>query len=648
MANNFPGNVAYYCASDKWSNVTVKATSTAYTVNNIRRENAPAVGNERCFVAITAGTSSGTAPTMILTRGAKTTDGGMIWMECTGVAALNGDMTNTPNWTTVKNQAISLGHVIQSNDGTKILIVTTAGTTGNGAEPAWTNTVGGTTADNTVTWTTLQISSNHFAQWAAPHRAIGIATKLLGTTDPATFVYVGSSHSYVVAAPTQFTNGQLNTPINVICIDYTNTPPATGDVTTGAIEGDTGGTYIINLQNQPWYIQGVTFKQTGGTNISFQVDTNGGIGIMENCQIWLANSNAGSAIQVTGTGPLVWNNTTLKFSAAGQQLNGNTTPNLLWLDTLSAIDSSGTAPTTLIAYGSFTALSARGVDLSFISGTIVNGGGTGSGNNNLLFEGCKLNSAVTTVGAALGVQGNTIRFMRCASSNFRGAFEKWNGNGKVVANTTVYRNGGCIVSGQNLSWAFTTNSACGTANPFTAVPIQLANTTTSANVTVTLYGLYNAAAVPTNAQVFFDCEYMGSSASPQLYGLSSRVANLVATPANLTADAASDWTQGLTARANSHAYSVGNTISVPDNTGRCFFCTVAGTSASSEPAGYATAIDGGSVTDGGATFRAGCRFSMAVTLSNPQPQLTGPLLAVVSVGAASVSGIYVDPFINLM
>jgi hypothetical protein len=62
------------------------------------------------------------------------------------------------------------------------------------------------------------------------------------------------------------------------------------------------------------------------------------------------------------------------------------------------------------------------------------------------------------------------------------------------------------------------------------------------------------------------------------------------------------------ARANATAYVLGAFITVPDNTGGSggasypFVCTTAGTTAGSEPAGYATATAGSTVTDGTAVF----------------------------------------------
>ena len=81
---------------------------------------------------------------------------------------------------------------------------------------------------------------------------------------------------------------------------------------------------------------------------------------------------------------------------------------------------------------------------------------------------------------------------------------------------------------------------------------------------------------------------------------------------------------------------------VASNPGRVFFCTQAGTSNGTEPAGYATAVDGGSVTDNGAVFRAGWRFSFSVNVTSPNPQIAGYGYVHVYVGKISVT-CYIDP-----
>lgn len=89
MANIYLSSVAY-AAVTQWS-----ASLTA-TVGMIRRQLAtPSAGNERCWRCTTAGTTGATEPTWSLTANSTTNDNGVVWTECTGQAAYNGDTTGT-------------------------------------------------------------------------------------------------------------------------------------------------------------------------------------------------------------------------------------------------------------------------------------------------------------------------------------------------------------------------------------------------------------------------------------------------------------------------------------------------------------------------------------------------------------------------
>jgi len=206
----------------------------------------------------------------------------------------------------------------------------------------------------------------------------------------------------------------------------------------------------------------------------------------------------------------------------------------------------------------------------------------------------------------------------------------------------VVRTGGASDGTTPISWKIVTTASATWTFPFSSLPISLWNATTGANRTVTVYGVANSATVPNNDDIWIECSYLGSSSSPLASFKSNTKDSILGTNAALTADTTSAWDSAATARANSTAYSVGDIRKVASNSGRIFFCTTAGTSAGSEPGGYSSAVDGGSVTDGSAVFRAGYRFSMAVTLTSPQPQMAGDIRTTVKVGKASAT-YYVDP-----
>ena len=176
--------------------VTVRPQNTAVAAGVIRRQfTAPAVGSERCFVCIVAGTTANTTDaTWTLTRGAKTTDGTATWQECTGASSVNGDLTNTATWTQAKAIGTpTLGAIIQRNNGASYWICSTAGTLG-ASEPSWPNNTAGTTqADGTTTWTCLGVVGN-FTGGQAPFARLASACAstwfVAGNT-----IYVGDNHA---------------------------------------------------------------------------------------------------------------------------------------------------------------------------------------------------------------------------------------------------------------------------------------------------------------------------------------------------------------------------------------------------------------------------------------------------------------------
>jgi hypothetical protein len=164
-----------------------------------------------------------------------------------------------------------------------------------------------------------------------------------------------------------------------------------------------------------------------------------------------------------------------------------------------------------------------------------------------------------------------------------------------------------------------------------------------------MYIIHGHSALLQNDEVWLECMYQGpTDGGTGVFDLptwkSDTIADVLATPANQDTDTSSWSGAAANARANSTVYALGTIIDVQ---GAPFVCTSAGTSAGTEPAGYATAADGDSVTDSGATFRKMYRQKLPVTLTTPRQK--GAVIGRVVLGAvpSSTLPIYVDPNLYL-
>ena len=637
---------AWYIDSVSYAAVTAWSAGASISAGALRRPTAPSVGNERVVVCIVAGTThASTEPTWTTTKGAKNTDNTVTWQECTGQPGVCGSLTDQDNWTAVKNTSVSLGKVIQNDAGTFLFICSTAGTAGNGSEPTWNTTAGQTTADNTVTWTSLGAVGG-FTAFLAAHARLGNAFATNWGAAGDTF-YVGDDHAETQAAINTLTSpSTAASQCKIFCVDHTKVPAyATGDLKTTATITTTGANNLIIKTGG--YYNGIIFQGGSGANIT-QVtpQPNAVPQVFENCQLAkLATVGATNAISIGAGVPttgqsVTLKNTTVKFGSTSDAIYPNCSV-LRWENTASAI-AGATIPTTLFNKNTAAAgvVDLHGVDLSGLgSGTLF--GNAASSSVYAQLVDCKFGSSYV-IGTPS--PGTIIDVIRGDSGGTNYIHSRTGYEGSHVVSTTVIRTGGSSDGTQAISWNVTTTANCTWFFPFICMPISKWNATTAANVTVTVNGVWNSASLPNNDDIWFDVEYLGSGSSPQATFATVTKASAFASNAALTADSTSAWDSAATARANSHSYSLGDIIKVASNSGRIFFCTTAGTSAGSEPGGYASAVDGGNVTDNTAVFRAARRFSMAVTLSSPQPAQAGPMIVLVKAVKASTT-FYVDPLV---
>jgi hypothetical protein len=587
-----------------WWNMTPWASGTVTAAGAVVRQNAtPVIGNERVFVCTIAGTTGGSEPAWVVTRGAKTTDNTVTWMEMTGVAGLNGDATNTPNWTAAKagNSSPSLGCLIQRNNGASYWVCTTAGAMGL-AEPSWPNDTAGTTqADSGVTWTCLGVVGN-WTGWQTPCPRLAVLASGVGWIVSASAipndisnkcdVYVASEHAETQATAMSFNNvfgrystttPALNVLCRILCVTKTTVPPVSANLTTGASISTTGNS-SINMLTGSHYVQGITISAGSGAVaavISWQNATSLN-GYFKNCTMIKAGTAAGNLAVGNASSILVFDNTTWQFGAVGDNfmLFSSVAAKLIWKNTVSAIQGS-IIPTNLIGSNYAGEVLLEALDLSALTTTILQS--SGANTIRLVTRNCKLNAGVTVSGVPANPFGSVVDLVRCDSGATNYRHEHYEAGGSQVVETTIVRTGGATDGTTPISWKIVTTTAGPSwgAFPFQSMPMAIWNDTTATNRVVTVYGITAAGGLPNNDDIWIEVEYPGSASTPI-------------------------GTIATTTKADTFA------------------------------SGVAVASDG-STWGGGVTA-----FKLVATLSSPQTQMKGPFLIVVKVAKSSTT-FYIDP-----
>lgn len=539
---------AWYVSSVGYAAVTAWAINTATACGAlIRPATTPSVGSERVFVcyfslAGTAQTSATTEPTWPTTRGGQVTDNTNVkWEEVTGQPAVNGDLTSGPVWTNVKNTAVTLGQIIVSGDGTKILLCTTAGTAGNGAEPTWAafSTAGasggtGNTTDNTVTWTTIGNSTtNKPANLAAPHARLGNAyastwyrALTTAANNTGNTVYVADNHAETqTTAITWNPASTLPNMGSTLSFDHTGAIPPTGLTAGASVTVSTANNITIN--GGCMYFYGLTLRPGNGASSSTSnlliTPTGGTVQIFDNCTFRLdntaaANSSAIFLLAAGGTAGenVIWNNCTVRFSTTAQLIAPGS-GQWKWQNTGTILASGSSVPANLITYGLQVASSAsiitlEALDLSQLTGALA----SYNVNNHtgfLLAKDCKLNASTTV--PTPPVPEHAIQLINCDTAGTGYKSSRYKYEGTETTETTIIRSTGASdPSGQGQSRKIATTANVSWLMPFRAEPFAIWNTRTATNVTVSIYGTINSGTLPRNDEIWLEVEYLGTASAP--------------------------------------------------------------------------------------------------------------------------------------
>lgn len=544
--------------------------------------------------------------------------------------------SNTPFSAAQRSTNPGLGTITQNNAGTFLFICSTAGTCGAG-EPTYDTTTGNTTVDSGCTWTCIGATGS-FGLFAAPFARLqtAVSSSWIAAGDT---VYVGSNHAETQSTSMTITvvgSSSSANPVRIYAIDVaSHAPPRAGDLSTAATVSTTGSAAI--LIGGPCDVYGITFVAgTSGSPFSQVAYLSGNVQKYTACSFQYGTSSGGQwNLGANATGVVEWVNTTYKPLAAGQRI-GLHGVQFTWRDTPNAIVL-GTAPSSLFSDTSSPANTTNivGVDLTNLGSNEIFGGATS--NSNCFIANCKLASGTT-----LGSSATTFleRFTAVASGTTAETYSMRivDFSGNLTTLTDLVATSGAS-NGTAYSHKIVSTSLCTPLRPFRSAPMAVQNTSTGANRTLTVEAIAFTPTIPSNADFWIEATYPGSASSPIATTISQAPANPLAATAALGASSTS-WGSALTARQNTTVYAAGAIIGVASNPTRAFFCTTGGTSAGSEPGGYATAVDGDSITDNTAVFRAGWRVLLTVAATSPQPQIVGPFMAVVNFTIASATVAY--------
>jgi hypothetical protein len=510
----------------------------------ICRQGSPAVGNERIFACIVAGTTGGSEPTWILTRGAKTTDNTVTWQEVTGQALLNGDHINATTTAQTRSFAAVLGQLIYDVGTASVQICTTAGTTGS-ATPAFSATPGVAVGDGAAVWISLGVVSA-YANWANPHAR---TVNALGTnwgSPPGSTIYVAGAHTEISSVATNWAGaGTQANPIKVLCVNAAGSmPPTAADLTTGALVAQsTAGSFTNTMLGL--YCYGIEFRIGAINNTSSlssilmpqSTGLSAALQIYKNCKFTIGSNNAASRWSLgaggnSSGGNLIWEDCQIGINSASQIFGGTAGP-IIWEWRNPSGIAGVTGVTGAIPQGQLLSVGAvgmtfdaviDGVDLSALSAQLLAGSNNILGN--VVLKDCILRGLT---GPFMGNPGPGVDYLRCDSAGTNYQHMRGRYAGQVMTETAIVRTGGAHIQGTALSWKIITSANASWIQALRCAPLTVPNALTGANRTVTVYGTINAAAVPTNADIWILASYLGSSSSSLASFKSS------GTPTHLTA-----------------------------------------------------------------------------------------------------------------
>lgn len=380
------------------------------------------------------------------------------------------------------------------------------------------------------------------ADWANAHTTLSAAITASTAGD---VFYVAHDHStnYGVNTTLAF-KGTSAAPDRVLCVNRAGSvPPVAADLTTGAVEGTNAASTSLTITGN-LYTYGMRYAPGSGQSTTCNYSSGAGRQHYESCVFSLLSTGTSSRIIlcVSSGGSASYENCQLRYASTSQETQGGNGP-IYWRGpSASSILASGSSiPGRLFTHTNVSDVTFDGADLSAISGTLI---GSATLPVPARIINCKLHASVTTAQTPSGSPAPGIDLIGCHSTTNVARAERWQYQGTLTTETTIKRTGGASDGVTSYSWKIVPTANNKRDFPFVTFEGMIWNDTTGSSKTLTVHIVTDNVTL-TDAQIWLEVEYLGSSATPLSTLVSDAPATTLTTGANQTSSSETWTTTGL-------------------------------------------------------------------------------------------------------
>lgn len=384
--------------------------------------------------------------------------------------------------------------------------------------------------------------------WALAKAKLSGATAIDAAGDT---IYVSDNHSDTTAgAVTLSLAGTFASPVRVLCVDDAGDPSGpTTLATTGAVAAT--GANAISISGVG-YIYGLTFTAGSGTS---SANVNIGTGDLdyifaEQCTFICDGTGTSSRVlcgsTTSGTEARVhWRNCSVRFDGTDQAL---ATAHCKFTWEGGALLSGGAAlPAQVLKLQADQAdVVISGVDFSAGDAAMNLVFGSSLAAGTVIFRNCKLPTSWSGVPASPTAANVRVEMWNCdaTDTNYRMWITDYFGN--VKTETVIVRTGGASDGDTPISWKLTTDADAEYPMMVLRSPEIVVRHTTTGSKTATIEIVHDSVTALTDAEVWLEVMYLGTSGFPLGVWASDAKADVLASAASQTTSTVAWTTTGIT------------------------------------------------------------------------------------------------------